>query len=512
MHTRLLLLDWGDGSSPEHTLAGQETASKLTLELFMNDKSIFRRRVFIALLVLLVVAAASVGGYFAYFGWKTPGSPLESVSAEQQTHSEEEGEDSVLTVKVVRPKLNKQQLVSSVTQPAYVSAMYKANLMTRVAGVVKTVHKDIGEPIKTGDVLIDIDVPELVQDLALKRTLVKLAEEELRSSEANVNAVRASAREARVMIEEKQADVERSMSKKRYHQSVYRRVKSLADQRAVEASLVDERLKNVEAADADLRSANASVETARANADEFSAKLAQAQVEVKVRQARIDVAKAEVAKAQTLVDYAKVRAPFDGMVVERKVDPGAFVQNASTGHPDALMTVVRTDKVTLVMWVPERAAPLVTEKTEATIRLDALGGREISTHVTRSSGWFDPDKSRDMRVEVDLDNPDRRLKPGMYGSMRLVLQRFDRALLLPASAVFVRSRQTYICEVVDGKAKLVKVKVQQEDGIRVKVVKLIATPGGEDTIQELTGTEKIVRSGQGEIHDGQELQATEMEW
>lgn len=474
-----------------------------------------RSKLLTSALVAVLLLGGGVAGYVALF------SPPVSHSSEpeggayvakQDESDDEDGEAKALTVRVVKPKLNKSQLVRSVTQPAYVQPYYKANLMARVAGVVKSVNKNIGDPIKAGEVLLELDVPDLVQDLAHKQAMVKLAVEEEKSAEANVDAVKAMAREARVLIDEKKADVDRALSKKRFHQSSYKRVKALVDQRAVEPALVDEKLRNVEAAEADHKSALAAVDTAAANADEFASRLRQAEVEVKVRRAKIDVAKAEVGKAQALLDCARVRAPFDGVVVSRKVDPGAFVQNASTGHPDPLLTVVRSDAVTLVMWVPERDAALVTDKTEATIRLDALGGQEMAAKVSRSSQWLDPDKSRDMRVEVDLDNKDGRLKAGMYGTMTLVLQRFDRALLLPASAVFVRDGQTYLCEEVDGLARFVKVRVQQEDGIRVKLVKVVPTSDGGETVQDLTGNERVVRSGQGEIRDGQELHGTLVEW
>lgn len=475
-------------------------------------RSVLSRRAAFVLGVTTLCVGVAVAGYVSTYGWKVPHRAEEEVnSVPSPTYEEDDGQSISQTVKVVQPKLNGSELVRSVTQPAYVQPFYRANLMTRVAGIVKAVHKNIGDPIKRDEVLIEIDVPDLVQDLQHKKAMVRLASEEKVAAEANIDAIKAMEKEARVLILEKKADVDRNLSKKRFHQSAYRRVKLLADKRAVEESLVDERLRNVEAAEADCRSALAGVETAEANAEEFEAKLKHARVELKVRQAKIDVARAEEGKAQALVDYAKVRAPFDGIVVARKIDPGAFVQNASTGHPDPLLTVVRTDAVTLVMWVPERDAPLVKNGLPATVRLDALGKQEILARVSRTSQWLDPEKSRDMRVEVDLDNKDGRLKVGMYGSMTLILQKFDRAMLLPASAVFVRAGQTYIFEIVEGKAKLVKVRVQQEDGIRVKLVKLVG-PAGAETPRELTGEERVVRSGQGEIRDGQEVQATPIPW
>src|SRR5262249_7377276 len=125
------------------------------------------------------------------------------------------------------------------------------------------------------------------------------------------------------------------------------------------------------------------MEAARANLEAFKAKVEAAKVDVDVKKARIAVAQAERAKAQAMVDFAKIRAPFDGVIAARGVDKGAyvdkgaFVQDASTGHPMPLLTLVRMDKVTMVMWVPEKDAPYVNKDTEAVVHLDALGEPEI---------------------------------------------------------------------------------------------------------------------------------------
>src|SRR4051812_29936948 len=105
--------------------------------------------------------------------------------------------------------------------------------------------------------------------------------------------------------------------------------------------------------------------------------------------------------------------------------------------------------------------------------MDALGERTFIAKVSRYSHYLDPEKSRDMRVEVDVENADGKLRVGMYGSMTLVLQRFDRALLVPASAVVARAGKTFLCEVREGKVRFVPVRVHMDDGIRCKVAHVV---------------------------------------
>lgn len=471
------------------------------------------RRVLLFLALPLLAGGGIAGAYFlpAVLHEHNPLHYLE-------VSEEADGETAApVTLKAVRPKLNGQQLVNEVTQPAYVQAFYKADLMARVAGPVKKVYKDIGDTVAEGEALLDIDVPDLERELLQKDALVQLAEQEVRAAQTAVTAAKAAEKEAAAQIRERESLVQQAAARRKYANAVYVRVRKLAESNAVEASLVDERLKNVEAADAEWQSARTGVESARANLEEFSSKVASALVDVEVKKARVQVARADRERVRVLVDLASLRAPFKGIVASRHIDPGTFVQNASTGNPTPLMTLLRTDLVTLVMWVPERDAPHVHKGTEAAVRLDALGRQVVPARVSRVSYWLDPDKSRDMRVEVDLPNRDGALRVGMYGSMTLTLQRFDSALLLPASAVFTRGGKTHLCEVRDGKAHLVRVRVQHEDGICVKVARLVnrlddKTRTEVEQLIELTGDEVVVRSGQGELHEGQEVEAVVEEW
>jgi hypothetical protein len=109
-----------------------------------------------------------------------------------------------------------------------------------------------------------------------------------------------------------------------------------------------------------------------------------------------------------------------------------------------------------------------------------------------------------------------RLLPGMTGYMELRLP-CDNAYLLPISAVFSRGGKSYIAQVTDGKAHLVPVAIQAEDGNLAKVVTIVQrenpkTSMRERVRRELTGNEDIIASGQGEISEGQAIQATSGDW
>ncbi|HEV2972752.1 MAG TPA: efflux RND transporter periplasmic adaptor subunit [Pirellulales bacterium] len=416
--------------------------------------------------------------------------------------------DNVITVETIRPKRNPQGFVRSEKQPAYVEGYYTADLMARVPGTVKFIQKNIGDTVKEGELLVELDAPDLVQELTQKSAAVLGADQDFKAAQVNLLVAQASAKSARSLIKESEAAEARAAALKKFHEEEYERYKVLAQRDAVVANVLDEKLRDLEAAAADYQTAQAATDTAKARAEEFSAKVDAARVDIDVKKARVATAQADRDHAQAMVDFTRIRAPFDGLIASRKVDPGSFVQNASTGNPTPMLRVVRTDIVTLVTWVPEKCAPFVDKNTEAIIQLNALEDQEIHTKITRYSHWLDPDKSRDMRVEVDFDNKDDRLKPGMYGDMTLLLEDFSKSRLVPAGAVFASGDHSYIFEVRDGRAVRVPVRVQFEDGVQAKIVKMIRSTDPKtgrpvENYEELTDRDQIVRSGQGELADGQ---------
>src|SRR5262249_23540444 len=108
------------------------------------------------------------------------------------------------------------------------------------------------------------------------------------------------------------------------------------------------------------------------------------------------------------------------------------------------------------------------------------------------------------------------LKPGMYGTMKLVLQRFDNAVLVPASAVFSRDNKTYIYVVEGDVVRRALVQVQHEDGVQANVAFVVregnADEGEDDALQPLTGDEQVIPIGQGELRDGQKVRVKLISW
>lgn len=250
--------------------------------------------------------------------------------------------------------------------------------------------------------------------------------------------------------------------------------------------------------------------------------------------------------ASTPNQTAIIRAPFDGVVAVRGVDAGTFVQNAVVVPGVAsLMTIERSDIVTVSMFVPENFVAFVDKNSEVIIHIDALPGIALRAKVSRLAPSLRT-SDRTVMAEVDLYNgtaaefeqfatkmkandfadlksrtmpslpilPENqqnhiRLLPGMYGQMQLLLPALREVEMLPSQVVARRGGVPYIYVVEDGKAKKVLVTVEFDDGtqVRIRPIDSDGKPGSA-----LPETTEYVLSNQGELSDGQAVTATHTEW
>jgi RND family efflux transporter MFP subunit len=125
-----------------------------------------------------------------------------------------------------------------------------------------------------------------------------------------------------------------------------------------------------------------------------------------------------MARTRTLVSYTKVVAPFDGVVTRRLANVGDLVQNASTGRGMPLFTCQKIDVVRISCDVPDVNAAAIRPGVKAEVRFGGPGGETIPATVTRVAVSVDP-ATRTMRTEIQLPNPDEKIRPGMYVQVTL---------------------------------------------------------------------------------------------
>ena len=153
-------------------------------------------------------------------------------------------------------------------------------------------------------------------------------------------------------------------------------------------------------------------------------------------QMRLDAALARQAAAEAELDYTVIKAPFDGVVTLRTIDPGDMVYQASSpkGKAEPLLRVAKLDVIRVKTFVAERDSVWADPGDAATVTFEALPGRVFTGKVARVSGVLDP-ATRTMQAEIDLPNGDGAIRPGLYGQTRILLERHEHALGLPSAAL-----------------------------------------------------------------------------
>lgn len=520
---------------------------------------LFVRRLAITfVLVGLLASGATAFNLFGGRGGASRSDQGHASAAEDKSHGGD-GTKIVHPVKVITPRRDDGANVVF-ERIATIEPYYRADLRARAAGIVKSVSAEIGEFVRRNDVLVEIDVAEWEQDVAQKRASVTQREKELKVSEAKHRDAEAARGVTAATIRQKEAELQaitatRDLKKRRYDRYV-----ELSKRGSVTGSVVEEEERDLLNSEAALLAAKANVDRAVADHAESASKLEAAAADIELRQAAIDVAKADFERAKVVANYGKVIAPFDGVIVRRNVDPGSFIQNATTGTSESLISISRIDLVTVAAQFPDNCAPYLAADVTAVIKVSDIPGLTVTTRISRFSPNIQP-TDRTVRVEIDLFNGgprefreferlfqasdsegsqglDRSLKqkqkplpavafeddnrvvrsliPGMNASIKLAIGGADKAFMVPSSVVYSRSGTKFVLVVEDGKTRQIPVQVHMNDGQKARISLIVRENSAAGTVVEkltgLTGDERIVFSNQIQIGNDAEVRAVAAEW
>jgi membrane fusion protein (multidrug efflux system) len=185
-----------------------------------------------------------------------------------------------------------------------------------------------------------------------------------------------------------------------------------------------------------------------------------------------EVAQAKLERTQTLLQYARITAPFSGVITARFVDPGAFIPAATTGSTPqsaAMLTLMDYTRVRIQVFVPEQEVPLIKNGLPVQARLEEAPNRAFPGTVTRFAHALDP-ATKTMLAEIELPNPDGALRPGAYATVQLEVERKSDALLLPVQALVVEKAGMSVFKAVEGKARKSPVHAGFNDGVNVEIL------------------------------------------
>jgi multidrug efflux pump subunit AcrA (membrane-fusion protein) len=409
------------------------------------------------------------------------------------------------TVQVIEP--TKRTIVRTVGQPSFIDAYEQTPIYPKLTGYIEKWIVDIGDKVTQGQVLATLFVPELRQsyqtkkaDVAVAKARISLANKMVKVAAAEVKGARARLAEAKSILARYKAAVER-------WESQVDRLQREVDRGVVDPQVLLESRKQFKADTATYESQEATVLAKEADLQAREAELEKATVDVEVANADLAVAESEEQRLKVWVDYLTLTAPFPGIIVARNANTGDFVL-PSTGDPSAdryapdvspakaapIYVVARTDVVRIFVDVPEQDANFVQIGSKATVLARAFKDQLIPAQVTRTS-WALNVKSRTLRAEIDIKNPESKLLPGMYAYAKVIIER-PGVRALPVRALTESGDQTYCWRYVDGRAIKTDVQTGVSDGEWIEVTNLMipASKSGPtpDDWKPFDGSEKII--------------------
>jgi RND family efflux transporter MFP subunit len=384
--------------------------------------------------LLLLIAAIFVVAFFAGY---VPRHRRElQLVAEANVQQESLPEVSVVAAK-------RGSLMGNLVLPGNIQAVTEAPILARAEGFIQRRYVDIGDKVNAGQLLADIQAPELDQQVV----------------------------QARAAVQQTQADLERATA-------------------ALEQGKANEQLAKVTASRWDNLSKKGVV--SRQENDQYQAQYLAQSANVRALDRAVAAAKGNVAASQAnvarlgeLQSYLQVRAPFAGVITLRNIDVGALVNTGST----LLFRIAQTNPLRTYVNVPQVDAPEVRVGQTATLSTADLPDRKFNGVVTRTANALDP-ASRTLLVEIQVPNPDGKLMPGTYSQVDLNLPRKDPPLLIPSDTLVVRPAGTQVALVnADSKVHFQPITVGRDLGDRIEVLsglkagqRVIVNPN--DSVQE----------------------------
>ena len=339
--------------------------------------------------------------------------------------------------------------------PATLQAYQWADLHARVNGYLKNWSADIGARDKAGDVLAEIDTPELDQELNQAVALLKQGESELRQAQAELE-------EARAELTLAQANTARSQANLVYAEALLKRNRALVGSYAIARQDWEETQRSYAAQKAQLAADQAEAARRQTN-------LATRTAIIEGRQATVSNRQANVQRLRDVQSFQRITAPFDGIVTRRTAEVGTLVTAGGTnGKP--LFSIAQADLLRVQVAVPQTHAAGVRVGDPFQVTVPELANQIFPAKVARTANAVDP-ASRTLLVELELANADYRLLPGTYARITLQTRQDGRALLAPANVLLLRNDGPHVAVVGgNGNVRLEKVNLGRDFGITVEVL------------------------------------------
>jgi RND family efflux transporter MFP subunit len=338
---------------------------------------------------------------------------------------------------------------TSLSLPGNLEPMYSASVFARTNGYIEKRFVDIGTHVKPRQTLAIISSPEVDQELNQARAEVLQAAASLQQSKASLQQAQANLDLARITRD---------------------RYTHLSGTRAVTQQSVDEVEQAFNARTADVAAATANIAVAQAN---------------------LQSQKSNVQRLTQLQGFERVVAPFAGVITARNVEQGDLVNDGSGNGSRDLFSIAQSNVLRVQVEVPQSSALAIKDGQTAVLTVREMPGRDYTATVTRSAESVDL-AARTMLTEVQVDNRDGSLVPGMYGEVRFVITHSQPSLVIPTTALVVDKNGAHVVAITpDDHVHFIPVQIGQDMGSQIEISRGLR--GGESLV---TNPSDLLSEGQ----------------
>ncbi len=388
---------------------------------------------------------------------------------------------------------------------ANIASLKSAVIYSKTAGYVQAVTVRPGDPVRAGQVVAVVDHAQLDAQVAQAEATalaaqngIETARVAVATAHAQVLNAMAGRQNAEAQLANAKAGVVKARAQLQDTEATQARIAALVRQGAAAQQGLDDANAQVQTARASLDAADAQVKVAEAQIAQATAQVAAARqqevsavTQVRTQEAQATSQRAALANARLAVANATIAAPFDGIVVSRSLDPGAYV---TPGTSTPILTIADLDQIAVVVNVTEVQIAAVHRGAPVQVRVDAYPDRTFQGTVTRIAGGADQ-ATRTVQVEIDIANPGHVLRSGMYATAQLSVGEDKNVLVVPLGALVNLGSQYFVWVVSDDKVSKRQVTVGRATG------EVVVVTGG------LSESDLIVARGADLVREGQRVRA-----
>ena len=361
----------------------------------------------------LGLTAAALGGC----------NPTDASQGQSATATEKTTTPVSADVRYDAVRVTATQPAQSLSLPGELDSYFQTDIFPRVSSYVRALHADIGDHVHQGQVLAELDAPELTSALSEARSKENVAAAAFQAS-----------------------------------RGTYRRLR----------------------------------QTARTPGAVSPLNLDQARTQATSDSLNVVAARSHYQAAAQMAAYLRITAPFTGVITDRTLAAGAFVgPNGQNGVP--LFKLKQVNRLRLRLAVPEAYVGDVRDGAPVQFSVRTFPGQTFTGKINRVAGNVTPG-TRSEIVEIDVNNPQEKLKPGMFAAATLPIKAPKSSLFVPKTAVVSTAERTYVIRVTDGKTELVNVQKGDENGGQVQV------------FGPLQAGDVVLKAGNEEIGKGEPVQ------